>query len=167
MSESREGPPTEDELLARCRVGEAEAFAELIERYAPEVGRLIGCLVDDPDLVADLARETFVRARRGASSHRGGRIGAWLARIAVNVVRDGRRYGWFRHLGAPESAVRRALARLPAKQGEAVRLRFLAGESYAEVGRMLGQTEDTIRTRVEAALGPLREELADMVEVTP
>lgn len=167
MSESQVGPPTDDELLARCRGGEAAAFAELVKRHALEVGRLIGCLVDDPDLVAGLVQETFVRAHRGLASHRGGRIGAWLARIAVNVVRDGRRYAWFSPVDEPESAVRRGMAGLPPKLGEPARLRFLAGESYETIGHLLELPERTVRVRAEAALNRLRVELGERSERCP
>jgi DNA-directed RNA polymerase specialized sigma24 family protein len=53
------------------------------------------------------------------------------------------------------------MAELPGQQAEAVRLRYLLGTSYIEMTALLGAPESTLRSRVKAGLGRLRELLAD------
>lgn len=159
-------------------------FEALVATHAPMVGRVLCALVDDPNLVADLAQETFVRAWRAQEAFRGGQVAAWLGRIAVNVARDHHRCAWRRCVelvdelptapaarddepevislrGEATTRIRAAMAKLPARQAEAVRLRFLLGESYVAMEALLGVPESTLRSRVKAALKQLRRELAD------
>lgn len=161
-----------------------DGFEALVADHAPMVGRMLSALVDDPNLVADLAQETFVRAYRGLEAFRGGQTSTWLGRIAVNVARDHHRGAWNQRVllvaepddepagadGEPEVIVlqheaglriRAAMQRLPARQAEVVRLRFLLGESYVGMEALLGVPESTLRSRVKAALKRLRAELAD------
>ncbi|MBI2297705.1 MAG: sigma-70 family RNA polymerase sigma factor [Armatimonadetes bacterium] len=176
-------PERDEDLVQHLRAGDSAALEALVQRYSGLVGRLISSLTDDPHLTPDLVQETFLRAWRGAVGYRGGEVSAWLGRIAVNVARDQERCGWLRRVTlmaeplaealpddeGPEvivlrreeaERVRQALARLPAGQAEAVRLRFLAGESYVTMGELTGLPESTLRSRVKVALARLREELA-------
>ena len=174
-----------EELVERLQQGDVEALGGLVDRYAPQLGRLLGALLDDPHLVDDLVMETFLRAHRGAVGYRGGEVGAWLGRIAVNAARDQRRRGWWQrvqlvadasehHNGSTDSAehvcldsdsaarVRAAVARLPQPQAEAIRLRFLAGEKYPLIAELLNLPESTVRSRVKAGLARLKGELAEL-----
>ncbi len=180
------GATTDDEdLVARCRSGERAAFDELVARYAPRVGRVIGALVDDRDAVDDLVQETFVRAFCGLNGYRPGCFEAWLKRIAINTARMYRRSAWQRlvDLVSPPDMVvaaddepyeqytrretarrlREAVSRLPARQAQAVRLRYLAGESFPAMTELLGVPESTLRSRVEAGLDRLRAVLDEEV----
>jgi RNA polymerase sigma-70 factor (ECF subfamily) len=57
-----------------------------------------------------------------------------------------------------------ALAKLPARQREAVTLRYLAGYSVAEAAQAMRLGEDTVRTHLHRGLAAMRLTLADDVE---
>jgi RNA polymerase sigma-70 factor, ECF subfamily len=75
----------EAELAARAGQGDSQAFQELTERYYRRVSAFVLKRVQRPDLVEDLAQETFLEAFR---SLRAGRVpdnfAAWLFAIAHN-----------------------------------------------------------------------------------
>jgi RNA polymerase sigma-70 factor (ECF subfamily) len=48
------------------------------------------------------------------------------------------------------------LAKLPGEQREAIVLRFSAELDYADIGRIAGRSEETIRSRVFLGLSRLR-----------
>lgn len=184
----------DDESLARqAQSGDREAFAELMHRQAAPVGRLLAAMVDRRDLVEDLVQETFCSAWAALPRYRSHCFGAWIRQIALNCGRQCLRAAWTRrvwlssdppepvgpgahngqHPVAPDQAlldderarrIRAAIARLPHKQGEAVRLRFLLGESYPAAAALLGVPEGTVRSRVHAGVTRLRAELADYFE---
>ena len=57
-------------------------------KYQRRIERLIGRMVRDVDLVADLAQETFIRAYRAIPQFRGeSAFYTWLYRIAVNTAK--------------------------------------------------------------------------------
>src|ERR687893_108909 len=54
-----------EELVARVRAGDEEAFRLIFDRYSRPVLSFIYDMVGDRGLAEDLAQETFVRAYRG------------------------------------------------------------------------------------------------------
>ena len=180
----------DDEALAqRAQAGDREAFAELVARHAPAVGRLLSAMVDRPELVADLVQETFLNAWTALPRYRARCFGGWIRQIALNCGRQTLRSAWWRrvqltdqpaeHLGNGHSApspsdellrgerverIRGAVARLPRAQAEAVRLRYLLGETYTAAAELLGVPEGTVRSRVHAGVARLRGELAEYFE---
>src|SRR6478672_8422293 len=80
---------TDDELIARVRMGDQEAFATLIERYKRSVYNTAYRLLGNPNDAEDAAQETFVRAyTRLATYAPDGRFGAWLAAICSHWCID-------------------------------------------------------------------------------
>ncbi|MBK5093561.1 MAG: sigma-70 family RNA polymerase sigma factor, partial [Actinobacteria bacterium] len=61
---SRDGSE-EARLVARCRQGDVEAFAALVERYQDGVYRVMYRMVGDREEARDLAQEAFIRAFEG------------------------------------------------------------------------------------------------------
>jgi RNA polymerase sigma-70 factor (ECF subfamily) len=60
----------------------------LVLKYQRRIQRLIGRMVRDTDLVADIAQETFIRAYRALPQFRGeSAFYTWLYRIAVNTAK--------------------------------------------------------------------------------
>lgn len=104
--------PTPDaELMARVKMGDERAFAELVDRHKDAVFgylcRLTGCR----ERAEELGQEAFLRLYTSAPSYReNGHLKAYLFRIATNLVRsDARRErrrrllaGWF---GEPQHAL--------------------------------------------------------------
>ncbi|WP_313075570.1 RNA polymerase sigma factor RpoE [Melaminivora sp.] len=88
---SRPLPPSAESdlrLVERAVAGDARAYELLVIKYQRRVERLIGRMVRDTDLVADIAQETFLRAWRALHQFRGdAQFYTWLYRIAVNSAK--------------------------------------------------------------------------------
>jgi RNA polymerase sigma-70 factor (TIGR02960 family) len=85
-----------EQVLARARAGDAEAFTELVEPYRPELRahcyRILGSIQDAEDVL----QETLLAAWRRLGQFEGrASVRAWLYRIAtnrcLNALRDGGR----------------------------------------------------------------------------
>lgn len=75
-------------LVERAVAGDSRAYELLVIKYQRRVERLIARMVRDPDLVADIAQETFLRAWRALHQFRGdAQFYTWLYRIAVNSAK--------------------------------------------------------------------------------
>ncbi len=81
-------PDVDAALIDRVKRGDVKAFEMLVVKYQRRIERLIGRMVRDTDLVADLAQETFIRAYRAIPQFRGdSAFYTWLYRIAVNTAK--------------------------------------------------------------------------------
>jgi RNA polymerase sigma-70 factor (ECF subfamily) len=79
----------DDELIAEIRQGRAAAFADLASRYRDRVERLCRRFFSDPEMVQDLAQESFIRAFAGFSTYRAEMpFLGWLRAIVANVCYD-------------------------------------------------------------------------------
>lgn len=170
-----------DALVDRARVGDSQAFDELMGLTESRVLGLAWRILQDRDLARDAAQDTFLRAFRSLHTYRTGEaFPAWLCAIAVNVCRDLLRRRGPRpvdledldhlphaqdHPSAPEEAilrsqrrtlVQRALGALPEGERTALVLRDLQGFSTEDVARVLGVRPVTIRTQVASARLKLR-----------
>jgi RNA polymerase sigma-70 factor (ECF subfamily) len=77
------------ELVARVRAGDEEAFRLIFDRYSRPVLSFIFDMVGDRSLAEDLAQETFVRAYRGLDTLREEtKLSTWLFAIAKNCARE-------------------------------------------------------------------------------
>lgn len=75
-------------LVERVKRGDMRAFEMLVVKYQRRIERLIARMVRDPDLVQDVAQETFIRAYRALPQFRGdSAFYTWLYRIAVNTAK--------------------------------------------------------------------------------
>ncbi|MBX7221867.1 MAG: sigma-70 family RNA polymerase sigma factor [Blastocatellia bacterium] len=76
-------------LIARIRQGEAEAFRFVFDRYSRPVMSFIFDQVGNRELSEELAQETFVRAYRMIATLRDDtKLSTWLFGIAKNVARE-------------------------------------------------------------------------------
>lgn len=179
-SEERDASePETAEWVRRAREGDGTAFGLLVERHERMVLRTALRLLGRLDQAQDAAQETFLRMHRYLARFDEARdLGPWLYRVVVNASRDiARRRASSRLLpldavreadrtasrGGPEeieSAVSRAEQRrlvqaalhtLPEKERAAVVLRDIEGLSTAEVARILGSSEGTVRSQVSTA----------------
>src|ERR1700759_78160 len=81
-------PDPDAALVERVKQGDVRAFEMLVVKYQRRIERLIGRMVRDQDLVADIAQETFIRAYRALAQFRGeAQFYTWLYRIAVNPAK--------------------------------------------------------------------------------
>ena len=76
-----------EELMARARLGDDEAFQAVFDRYSRPVLSFIYDMVSARDVAEELAQETFVRAYRNLGALRDpDRLSTWLFGIARNVA---------------------------------------------------------------------------------
>ena len=136
--------------------------------------------VSDAELVHDLCQETFLKALSNISSLKDTtRFPAWLYRIAQNTLRDHlrrtrRMRRWFRVSGGPEEAeavaapqedpgvardaadVLEKIRSLPPRYRDPLLLLYSEDLSYAEIGKILNVSENTVQVRIFRARKMLR-----------
>jgi RNA polymerase sigma-70 factor (ECF subfamily) len=82
-----ESEPDDDTLVAVARTDPA-AFADLYERYRPEIHAFVYRRVGDPHRAEDVTSQVFLRALRGLPTYRAGSFRGWLYQIARNAITD-------------------------------------------------------------------------------
>lgn len=79
----------EDELVARSRDGDIDAFEELVSRYERKIYTIAYRLIGNYDDADDLTQEAFLRAFKSIKNFRGeASFQTWMCRIVTNVCRD-------------------------------------------------------------------------------
>ncbi|MHB1125718.1 MAG: RNA polymerase sigma factor [Bacillota bacterium] len=79
----------DDDLIARSRKGEEEAFEALVSRYQRQVYTVAYRFMGNHDDASDLAQEAFIRAFYSMKSFRGdSSFKTWIHQIVANVCRD-------------------------------------------------------------------------------
>jgi RNA polymerase sigma-70 factor (ECF subfamily) len=157
---------------------QTEGFAELYERTFPRVYAYVASLLRDRAAAEDVTAQAFERAYRKRRSYRAGRgtMEAWLFGIARNAALDElrrrkRRAGLegehedttapnpddHAELALRRATVRAALASLDGRERDLIALKFAAGLSNAEIGRILGMSESAAGTRLHRTITKLRE----------
>jgi RNA polymerase sigma-70 factor (ECF subfamily) len=170
---------SDDELMTLAQSGLRDAFAVLVERHAQHLVQVCARFVNDGELGAELAQETWVAIWTQRANYCGdGRFVVWLITAARNRCRNQvRRHGVARrHVeeiareGSVPSAsqidellleerrrrLRGALACLPDRMREAVVLRYGEELAYEEMAVALRVGESTLRSRVHHGLRLLR-----------
>lgn len=189
-SRERPGPgerPTEGELIEAAREGDASAFDRVLAPYRGPLYRVAFHRLGDAEAAEDVVQETFLCVYRYLASY-DSRLSfrTWLWTIHLRQCgrwakgrqkRESTASADPQILRCPEARedrpdlicerrdqsalLREALERLPAKQADALRLRFFAGLTYPEIARSLGCTELTAKNRVRAGLTALSNRLGD------
>ena len=142
-------------------------------RHYDQVYRYVRRRTRDHDRAEELTQQVFADAAASLPESASSTL-AWLYAVArrrfVDEVRRSsggqvvpltaaaptelREYG-----GDVAAAVRRALAHLPQGQRDVVVLKLLRGLRFAEIGQLLGVSEDGAKMRFKRALRVLRAEL--------
>src|SRR6266702_4522642 len=176
---------TDSALVARALAGDRAAFGVLVERYAASVRRVARAVLGDPDDADDAAQDGMLAALVKLPQYDPSRpFGPWLMRVVANAATDRRRRRRVRQTEQLDAGVvgggvtpdvetdrralgrrlREALAQLPERRRLAVVLFDVEGYSHAEIGRILGIPEGTVRSEVFHARRRLRVLLADWKE---
>ena len=158
-------------------------FDEIMQRHQREIMRYLLRLSSNPEDAADLFQETWLRAYRAYPRLEAeDSVRPWLYTIASNLwrnrARDSARRA--RVLVPDEKAVpaadfiardhrvdhgnegyaavhlRELIADLPAKQQQALHLRYFAGLNYAEIANAIDCSEESARANVSQAIGKLK-----------
>ena len=154
-------------------------FEEALRRHERELMRFLLRTIRDREDALDLFQETWMRAYRAyprldPDTH----LRPWLFRIASNLCRNrlrglARRSRVLADGDCPEHDVsngvapgadahaqaldlKRALARLSPRQGQAFAMRKFVGLEYGEIAEALGCSEESARANVYQALKKLK-----------
>jgi RNA polymerase sigma-70 factor, ECF subfamily len=170
-------------LLERLRAGDGAALADVYDAHHEHVRAFARRMVGDDASAEDLVQETFLAFAQAAKRYRGdAALRTYLLSIAVNRARHHvraavrqrtamARFGQEPSPGAdlPDdgahrarlaAALLRALDALPIEQRAAFVLCEVEERTSAEVGRILGVPDATVRTRLFHAKRKLSEALA-------
>ena len=80
-------PTSDHALLEATRIGDEDAFAELVGRYRNPITNFIYRMTNDYDGAVDLAQETFVRVYRAAERYQTTyAFSTYIYRIATNLA---------------------------------------------------------------------------------
>jgi RNA polymerase sigma-70 factor (ECF subfamily) len=159
------------------------ALAEAYRRHGGAVESLARRLLGTADAAEDITQEVFIRLweRPERFDSARGSLRSFLLAIAhgravdqlrsqtaraAREQRDARmvategydveRHAWDLHLS---DQVKRAVGSLPEFERKAIELAYFAGHTYREVAGILGEPEGTIKGRIRAGLGRLRQAL--------
>jgi RNA polymerase sigma-70 factor (ECF subfamily) len=178
-STAKEAPALDEEriLVLRAARHDAEAFAQLYDRFVEKIYKYIYYKVGSKSDAEDLTAQVFLKAWEALGHYRLTErpFSAWLYRIAHNLVVDHFRMRreavpidevtridgkdgdlddvTQRHLTA--ETLRRAIHRLTNDQQQVIILRFLEGYSTEEVARIMGKGQGAVRTLQHRALAAL------------
>lgn len=181
-----EGGESEDlSAMARLAAGEDLALNDLMVRWRDRVIAFLLRFTGSETAAVDLAQETFVRLYQTRARFRPGTSGrsfsSWLFGIAANLGRSHLRWqgrhptvaleearesateetpGSSAELHERESAVRAAIAKLPADLRETLILSEYEGLSQGEIAAIAGCSVKAVERRLSHARGILRKELA-------
>ena len=89
-----EREPSDVQLVAACRKGDASAFDALMRRHKDRIYNLAYRYLGNREDALDLAQEVFVKAYRNLDGFRGdAQVYTWLHAIALNLARNRTRDG--------------------------------------------------------------------------
>jgi RNA polymerase sigma-70 factor (ECF subfamily) len=176
-------PASDADLVGQCLCGNHEAFALLAARYYRPVCAFILKRLGQPDLVEDVAQETFLEAYRAIRDCRQpDRFAAWLFGIAHN--RSGKWLRRKRPLLFPATeppdmvvsavpaleeledqrrqlaSLERALAALPEETRVLLRMKHQEGKTCEQIAAALGRPVGTVKSQLARAYQLLRGRLS-------
>ena len=173
--------------LELCRQGQRSALEQFVRCYERRVFAFLSRALGYGLSVDDTAQEVFLRAYQALGQFEPAgpaRLSTWLLTIAYRVLIDARRRQrvvrlcpheaqestdtndpeqqlWTRELNA---ALARAIAELPPDQRDTFILAEFHQLSVAEIAKVTGSLEATVKTRLFRARGHLRVWLSDLWE---
>ena len=176
----------DDMLVALYSKGVNKAFDELLSRYQSKLFNYIYFVVRNQELAEDIFQETFVKAIVTIQQGRytaDGKFGAWLTRIAHNLVIDSFRQERNENTVSNDESevdllnnvdlcddniemhmvndqtladVRRLVDALPDNQREVVYMRFYQDLSFKEIAEITGVSINTALGRMRYAILNMR-----------
>jgi len=175
---SSPGSDEDDVALVRAiAAGDRNGLAALYDRYAPILLGLAMRIIRDRREAEDLLHDVFLEVWRTARDYDlgRGRVRTWLvvrmrsrALDVLKSARVSRRSGdgevLERMVASPDpdaspdrQRVRAALAELTAEQRAVLELAYFDGQSCSEIATQLGIPIGTVKSRLAAGLGRLRQ----------
>jgi RNA polymerase sigma factor (sigma-70 family) len=166
------------DLVARCRAGDADAWSELVERYARYVHAIVvQGFRFSPDEADDVFQDVFLKVYERLDSLRSDdSVRPWIAQLTRRCCLDRIRGGGSREVAVDEETpdtaideeidritealdVHQALGTLSGECREILDRFFTRDESYRTIGDELGIPSGTIASRISRCLARLRTEI--------
>ncbi|WP_019625065.1 sigma-70 family RNA polymerase sigma factor [Thioalkalivibrio sp. ALJT] len=166
------------ERLARCRLGDRQAFEDLYEMAGPQLFALVLRIVKRRDWAEEVLQESFIQIWHRAGDYHAGRGSAWawmsgIARFrAIDCLRRQRESVALDDIEEPvdllrgplQEAVRgdgaahlaECLDELSKDQRRTIVLAFIEGLTHGEVARHLQTPIGTVKSWVRRGLAALR-----------
>ena len=178
----------EHDIIKRCRDGDGDAYAVLVDRYQ-SLAYTVACrMLGDADMANDIAQESFLAAYEGLRHFRfGSKFSSWFTSIILNKCRDHlrsrrptvgvdeiaeiretRRRNPEQEASAGEStdAVQKALNGLPPDYREVIILKHIEELDYQSISEILGVGIPALKVRAHRGREMLRA-LLERSGVTP
>ena len=181
--EVRTGGTSDEQILEAVGRGDDDALGVLYDRFGRLAYGLAFRILRDQALAEDAVQEAFLAVWRSADGYKRERAkpSTWILTVvhrrAVDLVRREERRRGEPLETAPEptagpadedvslrdrrAAVQSALRELPGDQRQALELAYYGGLTQSELAERLGVPLGTIKSRMFAGLGRLRELLAE------
>ncbi len=179
-----------EDLIARARSGDDEAFGVIFEHHSRFIYKFIYAMLGDRSATEELTQETFLAAYKSIHGLRGdAQLRTWLCGIAKNVVykslrirrKEGTNSGEeIESLGAADDKnlppdrevlsrelnhlIRSALARLDADKRLVFILKELQHLSYKEISDITGAAIPKLKTDLHRAKLEMRRALSPYLE---
>ena len=175
--------PSDEEILEAVGRGDDDALGILYDRFGRLAYGVAFRILRDAALAEDAVQEAFLAVWRSADAYKRERAkpSTWILTVvhrrAVDLVRREQRRRGEPLEAAPEpttapadedvtlrdrrAAVRAALDALPGDQRQALELAYYGGLTQSEIAERLGVPLGTIKSRMFAGLGRLRELLEE------
>jgi RNA polymerase sigma-70 factor (ECF subfamily) len=154
-------------LALRCQAGDAGAFEDLVAVMEQPLLYYATSLTGNPDDGLDVLQDVWIRVfRRIGELREPGALRAWLYRmthgIAIDRMRRARTrekteeadLAGYNEADEPEfaeedaAAIHLALSEVGLKHREVLTLHFLEDLSMADIGKIVGCSEGTVRSRI-------------------
>ena len=163
-------------LLKRCVSQEPEAYNELFARYSRRIFNTAYRILGEEASAEDALQETLLNIYRGITNFRGdSKVSTWISRITVNVcfgmLRKGKNRQFvdiddesarelpsemtsgtdphaYTSLKELQTVVNETFRRMSEKQGLAVRLHDMEGNTIEEIARITRCPAGTVKSRL-------------------
>jgi RNA polymerase sigma-70 factor (ECF subfamily) len=178
---SRERLEPSSALLAACRVGDRDAFAQLFELCRDRVYAVALSVCADRAAAADVSQEVFMKLLTRLTQFEGrASFATWLYRLVINTaidhqraarrltplsatIEDSRRQDRDYERAARKRRVEAAVRALPETLRAPLVLRHVEGLAYADIAEVLSVSVGTVASRLSRAHARLARELAGEV----
>jgi len=172
------GASSDDELLQRCRRGDAEAFGAIYDRYGNILYGTALRMLRRPAQAEDVVQEAFMKLHTKPPQPPVKNLGGWLHRVTTNAARDQLRRRQrlaeqelpARPLSAPARDtgpgrdIERAVQQLPERGRQVFMLHDVEGFKHAEIAGMLEISVGTSKSQLFRTRRLLRELLVPGTE---
>ncbi len=160
----------EDELIRRCRNGDDQAFAELINHYQKPVYNLALRITRSGVLAEEVTQATFVKVYEKLDTYKTGlSLFSWIYRIAMNEAINEYRRGKRRSsldetrmesAAAPSfelaEAIQEALMYLKPDDRALIILRHFQNLGYQEIAFIMDRSESRVKSQLFRARSALK-----------